>query len=225
MGSKINIDKETLIDLYVTQRKTIKEVCSLTGIKSPITMGRIMKEYEIKARDVNYERSVLFIFNMSDEQFKSVLHHEYIDLEMSQNELGDKYNVSHNIIKRYLHKYDIPLRDHKEANRLNNSGSGNPNWNEGRSLHSSGYIEIYSPDHPNPHREKYVYEHRLIMEKEIGRYLNSEEHVHHINGVKHDNRIKNLQLTNNKEHAKIEAQQKREKREKNQKKMKFKNIG
>jgi len=58
----------------------------------------------------------------------------------------------------------------------------------------NGYVCIYQPKHPNCDSKGYVKEHRLVMENHIGRLLNKNEEVHHINGVKSDNRIENLRL-------------------------------
>ena len=68
----------------------------------------------------------------------------------------------------------------------------NPRWNNGRRT-TNGYIEILKPKHPY-NKRGYVYEHRLVMEKVIGRYLRPEEQIHHINGNKKDNSFKNLLL-------------------------------
>ena len=59
---------------------------------------------------------------------------------------------------------------------------------------------IHKPQHPFATKKGYVYEHRLIMEKNINRYLNPEEMIHHLNGTRDDNRIENLIIIKQSEH-------------------------
>lgn len=91
----------------------------------------------------------------------------------------------------------------KKPNQSKNLlGSKNPNWKGGKRKDKSGYVLVYVPEHPFCDRDYLVREHRLNMEKKIGRYLKQEEVVHHINGIKNDNRIENLKLfSSNSEHS------------------------
>jgi hypothetical protein len=59
----------------------------------------------------------------------------------------------------------------------------------------SGYVLERRVGHPRAKKSgHYVWQHHLVMEDHIGRYLLDGENVHHLNGVRDDNRIENLEL-------------------------------
>lgn len=65
---------------------------------------------------------------------------------------------------------------------------------------TDGYIFVYAPEHPNAKQDGYVAQHRLVMAQSLGRALTTDEHVHHINGKRDDNRPENLQVLTRREH-------------------------
>lgn len=69
------------------------------------------------------------------------------------------------------------------------------------------YIAIKSPYHPYSDSKGYVFEHRLIMEKHLKRFLEPFEIVHHIDGNGFNNNIDNLQIMFKTEHDKLHTQE------------------
>ncbi len=77
-----------------------------------------------------------------------------------------------------FHRYGDPLAGRTLAKR----GTG------GRYVSGVGYVVVVDEN------RKKNFEHRLVMEKVLGRYLWPFENVHHINGIRDDNRPENLEL-------------------------------
>jgi hypothetical protein len=80
------------------------------------------------------------------------------------------------------------------------SGENNPNYGGGKYVDDKGYVRILDQDHPF-NIKGYVYEHRAVLEKYLGRHVQPWETVHHINEIKSDNRLNNLFLCTHSEHS------------------------
>ena len=74
------------------------------------------------------------------------------------------------------------------------SGENHLMWKGGKKKSTHGYWLIWKPNHPFHNKQNYVRQSRLLAEKIIGRYLTSKEQIHHINGIKDDDRPENLYL-------------------------------
>jgi hypothetical protein len=88
----------------------------------------------------------------------------------------------------------------KEKIRASKIGRPHPRSSREKIFNSAGYVMVRMPGHPSANRG-YVLEHRLIMEKMLGRPLASSEIVHHRNQVKDDNREENLEIVVRKAHC------------------------
>ena len=100
-----------------------------------------------------------------------------------------------------LHCHNEDLKYYIEQNNIAHApfvkarhGKLNGRWTGGRIVDEDGYVLIKSSGHPFADRHNYVREHRLVMEKKLGRYLLPSEVVHHIDDNKQNNDPENLEL-------------------------------
>lgn len=70
---------------------------------------------------------------------------------------------------------------------------------QGWRMHPDGYRMLYRPDHPLASKQGYVMEHRLVC-FEAGLLSDPELQIHHRNGIKHDNRLENLEVLTARQH-------------------------
>ena len=97
-----------------------------------------------------------------------------------------------------------PSEETKQKIGQAEQGEKNSNWKGGRFKDAGGYILLKSRNHPFADNQGYVREHRLVVEKQIGRYLTPEEVSHH-RGAKDDNRPHRLMaFVNNSAHQRFE---------------------
>ncbi len=94
----------------------------------------------------------------------------------------------------------ISNRKELKWGRERQKGKGNPNFTGGKYVDDKGYIRVLAPDHPFQNHG-YVYEHRLVAEAHLGRFLKTGETIHHINEIKVDNRWDNFYLCTPSEHS------------------------
>lgn len=73
-------------------------------------------------------------------------------------------------------------------------GELSPNWRGGKFSTENGYVRILEVTKPGEGPSRREFEHRLVMERHLGRRLYANETVHHRNGIRSDNDISNLEL-------------------------------
>lgn len=133
---------------------------------------------------------------------KSKLESLYSGQKLSINKIARLTGFGREVIRKYLIRWEIPRRTRKEYTpTLEN----HYHW-KGGFTKERGYIHrrIF-PDNPFYSMVNnswgYVAEHRFVMAQHLGRCLKATEIVHHLNGIRIDNRLCNLGLVTRNNHS------------------------
>lgn len=119
------------------------------------------------------------------EQMRALYEEGGLTIQEIADLLGQKQKVVNKIARK--HHFQMRRRGPK-------SGPAHKGWKGGRSIDKSGYVLIYLPDHRQANSNGYVREHRVVMEKKLGRPLLRTEVVHHRDDNRQNNDPDNLQL-------------------------------
>lgn len=200
------ITKEEAEKLYYEDGLTLKEMCVYLDCVNPITARKRLNKMGIDTYRNGLKKKET-MQGMSEDEFEAFLRKEYETKSM--NTIASELGVCAACIRKYFVRYGIDRRVKYEHFTASHRGAY-----EGKKRYlSCGYVAVYMPSHPRAGVRKCVYEHDLVMEEHIGRYLNPGEVVHHIDGNKSNNDISNLMLLTNEEHVRLHGKLRRMKKE------------
>lgn len=208
------IDRDWLHDAYVNRYLKLCEIakeagCSISSVKTYLhRYGFVRSNSRGYANQDSFSRYPL----LNDREW---LYDAYVNREMSTLAIAQEIGCNDGAVSYMITKWNIPARSLSEAQGLRtkqgrNSRETSSNWKGGRIVGTYGYIYLYRPGHPHASSNNYVAEHRLVMEEKIGRYLEPNEAVHHIDGDKSNNSIENLALVTRRAHMMLHKQQLRD---------------
>lgn len=120
--------------------------------------------------------------NKSPWQNKEWLSNKYLSEKLSIESIAKLAKCGHTTITKWLYRFNIPIRPAMWQ-------KFNPNLIIGK----NNYLFVEMPFHPYARRGK-IFEHRYVAECYLGRFLEPEEQVHHIDGDKSNNLPENLYL-------------------------------
>lgn len=208
---KTIIPREFLENKYFQEKKSLCEIARELGI-GEWTVRRRAMEYGFEIRSVDQR--------LKD---KSWLENSYRTQKKTIETIAKELRCSYPTVVTWMRKFGIAVRrtgpllgvkfseEHKSKIAAKSAlhrhseetkeklsricGEKHKAWKGGRLVDRWGYVHIHCPKHPRAYRGRpYIKEHRLVMEKHLGRYLYKHENIHHKNGIRDDNRLENLEL-------------------------------
>jgi len=188
------VTSEALFDLYWNQEKSIPEVAHALGIPES-SMGNYFRRFNIPRRNSGEYHAVAIKHGKMKGKSISVAPEElrrlYWDDKLSLYDIGKQLGVSPDTIHYKMRKFGIPTRSVKQRNQLVYD-NGNRLKRDRFQKTDKSYVMILRPEHTRATKHGYIAEHLEVWENANGKSLPEGWVIHHINGIKNDNRPENL---------------------------------
>lgn len=128
----------------------------------------------------------------------------YCEDKLSLIAIANQLGCSDKVVRKHLVTMDIPIRNRSDSAIESCKHQGRHLEVGTKRLAFDGYIEIKMPTHPKAKSNGFVAEHILIWEKVHNRPLPVGWVIHHLNGIKNDNRPRNLEgMPKGEHHSKL----------------------
>lgn len=184
IGGRFNLSKSSIKDAmirYGIPRRTRRE-CSLNAYRSG--------KFADSKTKVNGDQ----LYNL------------YWGQSFSIPQIARELKIGIDVVQRAMRDFKIPVRNRSEASRLRQvKGDKSPSWKGGKTKSTQGYNLIRQLEHPRAGKSGYVAEHILIWEEVHNKVLPEGWVIHHLNGIKDDNRPENLVAFSSTKHAHVLA--------------------
>jgi len=209
MPKPIPIDKDMIDRLYHVENLKMQEVANRLGVCKD-TIRKRMRLYGIPPKPSEVYRKG------QDNRIVAMLPRAkelYFEKKLCFGEVCQTLGISFYALKRLFDENNLHMRTIGETIRLAydkypqmglKKGNLNPRYNGYRTNETrTGYIRVYKPTHPKSGVNGYVFEHILAWEDAHGQPVPDGWIVHHLNGIKNDNRPENLVAMSSHSHHQV----------------------
>jgi len=197
---RLSLERSKIEELYNSGLSVAKVAkvcnCSLSVIRER------MKEFGIPARKPTeqphrHERKI----NIDKNKLKEL----YVDRQLTSIEVAKILGLTKATVQKRLKEYGLMRTQHDAfaiSKRIGKRKYSSPIIGQIR-MAGRGYVKTYAPQHYKADKAGYIYEHLFVWEEYHHKKLPEGYIIHHLNGIKDDNRPENLAAMPRTEHAKI----------------------